>query len=29
MSEQIWEKRRFRIGIRWPRIEKHGRELVV
>jgi hypothetical protein len=28
MSEQIWEKLRLRIGVRWLRIKKHGRELL-
>jgi hypothetical protein len=28
MSEWIWEKLRFRIGIKWLWIEKHGRELL-
>jgi hypothetical protein len=28
MSDQIWEKRRFRIGIRWRWTEKHRRELL-
>ena len=27
MSERIWEKRRFVIGVKWLWIEKYGREL--
>jgi len=27
-SEGTWEKLRFRIGVRWLWIEKHGRDLL-
>jgi hypothetical protein len=27
MSKSFWEKRRFRIGVKWLWTEKHGREL--
>ena len=27
MTESIWEKRRFVIGVKWLWIEKYGREL--
>jgi hypothetical protein len=28
MSERIWEKRRFKIGVRWLWIEKAWRRIV-